>query len=139
MVVKMKNFGSLYGFELKKLWKKKMVWVTLFIMLAVIIMLLLLPALRNGKLSNGLYVGLVTSILNLVQGMSWNLAGIMQGIADVNAYLNDVGVFLGMEEKVDADAEPIKIPGFQVETIEFRNVYFRYPGREAYVLKDCSF
>lgn len=108
-------------------------------MLAVIIMLLLLPALSNGSISNGLYLGLVTSILNLVQGMSWNLAGIMQGIADLNAYLNDVGVFLDMEEKEDADAQPIKIPGFQVETIEFVNVSFRYPGREEYVLKDCSF
>ncbi len=109
------------------------------VMLAVIIMLLLLPALSNGNISNGLYVGLVTSILNLVQGMSWNLAGVMQGLADINAYLNDVSVFLNMEEKADADVEPIKIPGFQVETIEFRNVYFRYPGREEYVLKDCSF
>lgn len=108
-------------------------------MLAVIIMLLLLPALSNGSISNGLYLGLVTSVLNLVQGMSWNLAGIMQGIADLNAYLNDVGVFLDMEEKEDADAQPIKIPGFQVETIEFVNVSFRYPGREEYVLKDCSF
>lgn len=63
----------------------------------------------------------------------------MQGIADLNAYLNDVGVFLDMEEKEDADAQPIKIPGFQVETIEFVNVSFRYPGREEYVLKNCSF
>ena len=109
------------------------------VMLAVIIMLLLLPALGSGKLSNGLYVGLATSVLNLVQGMSWNLSGIMQGIADLNAYLHDVEMFLGMEEKADADAEPLKIPGFQVETIEFRKVSFRYPGRSKYVLKDCSF
>lgn len=109
------------------------------VMLAVIIMLLLLPALSSGKLSNGLYVGLVTSILSFVQGMSWTLAGIMQGIADLNAYLHDVSVFLSMEEKADAGAEPLKTPGFQVETIEFRNVSFRYPGRDEYVLKDCSF
>lgn len=109
------------------------------VLLSVIIMLLLLPALGSGKLSNGLYVGLATSILNLVQGMSWNLSGIMQGIADLNAYLHDVEMFLGMEEKADADAEPLKIPGFQVETIEFRKVSFRYPGRSKYVLKDCSF
>ncbi len=63
----------------------------------------------------------------------------MQGIADVNAYLRDVEIFLGMEEKVDADARPLKIPGFQVETIEFRRVSFRYPGGDRYVLKDCSF
>ena len=109
------------------------------VMLAVIIMLLLLPALSSGKLSNGLYVGLVTSILNLVQGMSWNLSGIMQGVADFNAYLKDVNVFWAMEEKEDAAAEPLKIPGFRVESIEFRKVSFRYPGREEYVLRDCSF
>jgi len=109
------------------------------VMLAVIIMLLLLPALNNKSMSNGLYVGLVTSILNLVQGMSWNLAGIMQGFADINAYLNDVSIFLSMEEKADADAEPIKIPGFQLETIEFRDVCFKYPGRDEYVLENCSF
>ena len=109
------------------------------VVLAVIIMLLLLPALGSGKLSNGLYVGLVTSVLNLVQGMSWNLSGIMQGAADLNAYLKDVSVFLGMEEKAEAIVEPRKIPGFRVETIEFRKVSFRYPGREEYVLKGCSF
>ena len=109
------------------------------VMLAVIIMLLLLPALSSGKLSNGLYVGLVTSILNLVQGMSWNLSGIMQGVADLNAYLKDVNVFWAMEEKEDAATEPLKIPGFRVESIEFRKVSFRYPGREEYVLRDCSF
>ena len=109
------------------------------VMLAVIIMLLLLPALSSGKLSNGLYVGLVTSILNLVQGMSWNLSGIMQGVADFNAYLKDVNVFWAMEEKEDAATEPLKIPGFRVESIEFRKVSFRYPGREEYVLRDCSF
>lgn len=39
----MRIFGRLYGFELKKLWKKKMVRVTLMVMLAVII---------TGNLSN---------------------------------------------------------------------------------------
>ena len=77
------------------------------VVLAVIIMLFLLPALGSGKLSNGLYVGLVTSVLNLVQGMSWNLSGIMQGAADLNAYLKDVSAFLGMEEKADAIVEPV--------------------------------
>lgn len=109
------------------------------VILAVAIMLLLLPALSSGRMSNGLYVGLATSILNLVQGMSWNLAGIMQGIADINAYLKDVSAFLSMEEKADADAKPLKISDFKLKTIEFKNVSFRYPGREEYVLKDCSF
>lgn len=109
------------------------------VLLSVVIMLLLLPALSDGSMSTGLYIGLVSSILNLVQAMSWNLSGIMQGFADLNAYLKDAGVFWSMDEKADADAEPLKIPGFQVETIEFRNVHFRYPGREEYVLKDCSF
>lgn len=109
------------------------------IILAAAILLLLLPALSSGRMSAGLYVGLATSILNLVQGMSWNLSGVMQGIADISAYLNDVRTFLSMEEKADADVEPLKIPGFQLKTIEFRKVSFRYPGREEYVLKDCSF
>lgn len=33
----MKNFGSLYRFELKKLWEKRMTRITLFVMLAVIV------------------------------------------------------------------------------------------------------
>ncbi|MCM1188243.1 MAG: ABC transporter ATP-binding protein/permease [bacterium] len=111
----------------------------IMVALSVIILLLLLPALSRGKLSAGLYIGLATSILNLIQGMSWSLSGIMQGAADLNAYLQDVSVFWNMEEKTDADAEPMKIPGFRVETVEFRNVSFRYPGREEYVLKNCSF
>lgn len=109
------------------------------VLLAVIIVLLLLPALKNGEVSNGLYVGLISAVLNLVQGMSWSLAGVMQGYASIKAYLQEVNIFWNMEEKEGADAEPKRIPDFELDTIEFRHVYFRYPGRVEYVLQDCSF
>lgn len=109
------------------------------ILLGVIIMFLLLPSMKEGRISSGLYVGLVSAVLSLVQGMSWNLSGVMQGYASTKAYLEDVNIFWNLEEKEDADVEPQKISDFQLHSIEFRHVSFRYPGEKEYVLRDCSF
>lgn len=109
------------------------------LVLGIIIMFLLLPELQAGRISRGLYVGLVSAVLGLVQSMSWDLSGIMREYAGTKAYLKDADTFWNMEEKENADVEPQEIPDFQLQTIEFRHVSFRYPGAEEYVLRDCSF
>ncbi len=109
------------------------------VVIAMAIMLTLLPALMNGRMSAGLYLGVVSTVLGLVQTMSWTLSGVVQKLVKLKEYLKDVDCFWAMEEAPDADAEPREVPGFRLDTVEFRNVSFRYPGGEKYVLQDCSF
>ena len=43
------------------------------------------------------------------------------------------------EEKAEALSSPEPDRAFHFQTIEFKNVCFRYPGTHKYILKNCSF
>ncbi|MEK3716645.1 ATP-binding cassette domain-containing protein [Paenibacillus sp. FSL R7-0333] len=109
------------------------------LLIGIIIVGLLLPALHLGELSIGLYISLVTAIFSLVQRMSWQLAETMQEHARMKEYLQDFSAFAGLSEKKDAAALPVELGGFVFQSLEFRQVSFRYPDTERYILNQCSF
>lgn len=109
------------------------------LMLIGIIISFLLPTLSVGRISSGMFIALVNAILSLVQSMSWQLAEAMSGYARLKEYLNDLNTFMGLSEKVDASESPKYVSEFVFKSLEFRNVSFRYPGTDNYILKDCSF
>lgn len=107
--------------------------------IALVIMMILLPAVRSARMTAGLYVGLAGAILGLVQSMSWTLSAVVQKHVKLKEYLKELQVFFNMEEKAEADVEPKEIEDFCLSTIEFRNVSFKYPNEKHYVLRNCSF
>ncbi len=109
------------------------------VLIGVVILAVLLPAMENGRMSSGVYIALVTAIFGLVQGMSWQLSGAMYGLAHLKEYLKELGEFLQMDEKSEACSGPIQEEEFCFQSLEFRNVSFRYPGAEHDILKNCSF
>lgn len=109
------------------------------LLIGIIIVALLLPALHLGELTIGLYISLVTAIFSLVQRMSWQLAETMQEHARMKEYLQDFSAFAGLSEKKDAAALPAELGGFVFQSLEFRQVSFRYPDTERYILNQCSF
>ena len=52
----MNNLFTLYGYELKKLMQKKLVWIALFVCMAVIAFSILFPLMGSYSV-NGTYVG----------------------------------------------------------------------------------
>ena len=97
---------------------------------------LLVPVVQ-GRMSIGIYISLVNACFNLINAMSWQLRGIVESVAHQNGYLRDVNQFLSFSEKNGAIASRQEPEAFQ--TISFRNVSFRYPNSQEYVLKDLSF
>ena len=111
--------------------------VTLFF--AVLIMGLFIPTFLKGKLSAGLFIALITAVLNLVQTMSWELSETMFSLASSTEYSQEVSRFFQMEEK-DGATDPIgDRETLDICSIEFRNVTFRYPNTDRDILKNCSF
>ena len=102
-------------------------------------MTILLPAIAAGRMSIGVYIALVSAIFNLVQSMSWQLAGAMHEFARLKEYLKEFSVFMTLSEKEGASDIPSVDEKFSFESLEFKNVTFKYPGTENYVLKSCSF
>jgi len=111
--------------------------ITVFINLAIIAVLI--PALGSGGVTVGMFMGLVTASLNLVQMMSWQLSWVASQIANGREYLKDLSKFSMLSEQEQAIDLPCDMSNFKFESIEFVNVSFKYPGTERYILKNCSF
>lgn len=109
--------------------------------IAIIIVILgfLLGFVVKGTLDVGTYVGLVGALFGLVQGMSWNLSGVMIQFALISKYLKDFSAFLNLSESNYGKSIKNNMQDFVFESIEFRDVSFRYPNTDRYILKNCSF
>ena len=94
-----------------------------------------LPLTLNGKVSIGMFIALANAVFNIVQNMSWDLTDAIDANVWSNEYFKDMNLFWNMEE----ESEDKKELEADFESLEFRNVSFKYPGTENYVLKDVSF
>ena len=110
--------------------------ITLFISLC-IIGVLLVP-LSYGIITIGMFIGLVNKTLELVQAMSWELTEVMSKFVKNKEFSKDLTAFFALSETKGALDLPINAKDFDFESIEFKNVYFKYPGTEKYILKDFS-
>lgn len=110
--------------------------ITVFISLF-IISTLIFP-LTSGKITIGIFISLVVASLDLVQLMSWQLSEVNQNLALNKKYLNDLSAFTKLSEKEGALDLPNDSKDFIFESIEFKNVSFKYPNTDKYVLKDFT-
>lgn len=104
-----------------------------------VIILVLLPSLYMASISIGVFIALVNAVFSLVQTMSWRLSETMCEHARLQEYLKDLNDFFSLSEKKDACVVPSSTEDFTFKSIEFRNVSFKYPGTENYILNQCSF
>lgn len=106
------------------------------VVLSLLIISVLLFPLKSGAISAGMFMGLVTSTLNLIQMMSWELSNTMNEIAKNAEYLKDLTAFAALSEAEGALEPPVDKKGMTLESLKFCHVSFRYPGTDAYILKD---
>jgi len=108
--------------------------ITLFISMC-IIGILLIPF-SNGIITIGMFIGLVNKTLELVHAMSWELTDVMNKLVKNKEFLKDLTAFFALSETEGALDLPCDTKYLKFENIEFKNVYFKYPGMENYILKD---
>jgi ATP-binding cassette subfamily B protein len=133
-----RSFAVESKIEIKRYRNMKSGSLVTLIVIAVIV-LILLPSLDAGKMSAGMFVALVNAVFGLVQSMSWKLAGTMRNHTALQEYLKDFNAFFALGEKEGACDRPADMKDFKLKSLEFRNVSFKYPSTERYILKNCSF
>lgn len=109
------------------------------IIISMLISGVLINLLGKGIISIGMFIGLVTATFNMVQTISKYLSDVTSDIAKSMEYMKDLFLFQNLSETKDAlDLPSINIGSHKNYTIEFKNVTFKYPGTEKYILKGFS-
>lgn len=108
------------------------------VILSLLIIAVLLFPLKSHAITVGMFMGLVTTTLNLIQMMSWELSDTMSELAKNLEYLKDLTAFCGLSETKGALELPEESGKMSFESIEFCHVSFRYPGTETDILKDFN-
>ena len=91
---------------------------------------------KNGQIGDySLYTGALTSITGYVATLFTATATIYEG----TLFINNMMDFMKEEITVKPTATPALLPSKSAShTVEFRNVSFRYPGTERYVLENVN-
>ena len=108
------------------------------VLLSLLIISVLLFPLQRGLITPGMFMGLVTSTLNLIQMMSWELADTMGQIARNLEYCKDLTAFCALSETQGALELPADSSEITFESLEFSHVTFRYPGTDKDILSDFN-
>ena len=111
-------------------------WVLGWLM-GLAIILSLVPAVVSGSLSSGMFVGITNATRTFISILIGNGSSIVRWYVQATKNLKDQSEFTMLSECDGALDLPVKSDAF--ESIEFRNVTFRYPGTERDILKNCSF
>lgn len=127
------------AFKINRKWFTKMKTGSLLTALvSILIAGILIDPVKNGIITPGMFISLVNGVFGLVEMMAWELTYQVDQLAQNKEYLKDLTEFASLEETFGATDKPIAtIPQFK--SLEFRNVSFKYPGTDNYILKDISF
>lgn len=106
-------------------------------LVSVLILILFLKPLSDGGLTIGVFISIGYGVMGLIQDMSWRLSWLIEELTKSREYFKEVRAFLILEEEIGAIELPTN--NINLETLEFKNVSFKYPGTEVYILKDLSF
>lgn len=100
---------------------------------ALIIILTLIEPTLNNTLTVGMFISLVNSIFQLKNELGYGLSSSMDAIVQGREYVKDIDDFMNMDELEDANCLPKH--SINIEKIEFKNVSFKYPGTDNYIIK----
>jgi len=127
----------IFNIELKWFIRMKLGGVVMAVLLFVI-MIFLVPQVLTGVLSVGIFTSLANAIFKLIYRMEGELTYILDNFAKCIEYVDDLNNFYKLEtneEELDKPSKEI----IEFESLEFKNVSFKYPNTEKYILKDMSF
>ena len=93
--------------------------------------------LRASEISLGFFISIVQSLFSLENILVNDVRNTIAQLVEEQEYFKDITKFSGLDEeskeKIEDSAET------EIETIEFKDVYFKYPGTERYILNGVSF
>ncbi len=110
----------------------------LLALISLLVALTLIGPVVNGQMSAGMFMGIVSAVFGMIQKLGFQMSRSLEDITRVGEYMKDFSEFAALSEAEDALTEPDMEP-IQMESLEFCNVRFRYPGGREYILDGLSF
>ncbi|QNU66227.1 ABC transporter ATP-binding protein [Ruminiclostridium herbifermentans] len=110
----------------------------LLALIALLIALTLISPVVSGELSAGMYMGIVSVVFSLINQLGWQMSWALEHISKAGEYMRDLSAFIMLNDDEGALSEP-DIEPISLNMLEFRNVRFRYPSSERYILDGLSF
>ncbi len=104
--------------------------------IAAVMVCFLIAELGSGTITIGIFIALSKAIYDMIDLIHGNIGSSLVTMARYASYMKDLTKFANMEEQEGACSLPENASVF--ESLEFRNVTFRYPGTEREILKDFS-
>ena len=96
----------------------------------------------QGALKGGITVGTVVFLFSIISSFNSNISTFLENIAKMleqNLYVSDIVKILETKSIFKELKNPKKIAKDITPEIEFKNVVFKYPEQDNYVLKNISF
>lgn len=110
----------------------------LLLIITMITALTLIKPVLLGVVSPGMFMGIVAALMGMAKTLGWQLQDAAKNIAEAKEYMDDLTTLLEMESVQGATDLPDKEP-LAFRELEFRNVRFKYPNGDKYVLDGISF
>jgi ATP-binding cassette subfamily B protein len=107
-------------------------------LISLLVALTLIGPVVNGQMSAGMFMGIVSAVFGMIQKLGFQMSRSLENISRAGEYMRDFSEFIALSEAEDALAEPDDTP-IQIDSLEFCNVRFCYPGSSKYILDGLSF
>ena len=107
-------------------------------LIALLVALTLIGPVVSGQMSPGMFMGVVGAVFGMIHQLGWQMSGSLERISKASEYMKDLSAFTRLDEVSEILSLPDNHPP-QLESLEFRNVRFKYPTGENYVLDGLSF
>ena len=122
----------------KMVYKRTMGRSIFTIFVSMIIIIILIRPVYRGLLSTGIFISISTGVIELTQLMSWQFTFYVTQFSKDKEYLKDLDIFMKLNETKGALDLP-STENIKFNSLEFRNVSFKYPGTSNYILRNISF
>lgn len=103
----------------------------------VMIASMLLFSYYRGSMTIGLFLSLFSEVMSLTETMSWGFAGAISELTNNHQKLKDIDAFFRLLEEETEDSPVNRMLG--IPSITFRDVWFKYPNTDRYILQGLSF
>ncbi|WP_242866730.1 ABC transporter ATP-binding protein [Abyssisolibacter fermentans] len=107
-------------------------------LISVTIVIILIKPVHAGMMSVGIFISISNGVFELIKLMSYQFTLYIEALSKNFEYLKDLSDFAMLDEcegAVDTPSDEKVI----FKSLEFRNVSFKYPGKDNYILKNLSF
>lgn len=107
-------------------------------LISLLVALTLIGPVIHGQMTAGMFMGIVSAVFGMIQKLGFQMSRSLENISRAGEYMKDLTEFVSLGKAKDALTERDNKP-VSIETLEFRNVRFRYPNSSRYILDGLSF